>query len=397
MGNPEAGIAILEPAIATLTESGPTRTLVDLLAALGRLLFFCGRHQESLEVWAGAVEVARAAHDGGALIQAESGWGSILSVMHRHDEAQRVLANVLPLIEVSQDLETLLLVLANLGQDCHDAGDFARGRAYSERALELSVRMADPFRTAWQTGALVNWLFLLGDWKEARTRGEQILAATRHLGTSWYTVYPLLELGRLSLAQGRLEEASAQLEECVLRAQEARYLQVLHGAHGLLAERDIFTGDAGAARARLESLLGNHHADPPNHRLALVLATAHLQLGDMERARAATLAAESWARETGSRLTLVEALRVHGMTAVRERRWEEAGQAFRDGAALARALPYPYEEARILYEEGVMHAQCGDARWGAERLEKAAPIFRSLGAQLWVERARDALHTLATR
>lgn len=393
MGNPEAGIAVLEPTIAALTESGPSRALVDLLAALGRLLFFCGRHQESLAEWARAVKVARAMHDSGALIQAESGWGSILSVMHRHEEAQRVLTNILPLIEASQDLETLLLVLANLGQDCHDAGDFARGKAYSERALALSVRMADPFRAAWQTAALVNWLYLLGEWDEARARGEQILASTQHLGTSWYTVYPLLELGRLSLGQGRLEEASAQLEECVLRAKEARYAQVLQGAHALLAERDLLLGDARAARARLEPLLDDHHADPPDHREALVLAMAHLDLGDVEQARAAALAAEAWARQTGSRLTLVEALRVHGMTAARERRWEEARQAFWEGVALARALPYPYEEARILYEEGVMHRQSGDAKRSAERLEKSAQIFRALGASLWTERAMGALQT----
>jgi tetratricopeptide (TPR) repeat protein len=71
-------------------------------------------------------------------------------------------------------------------------------------------------------------------------------------------------------------------------------------------------------------------------------------------------------------LYLVEALRVQGMVLARKGQPEEADRAFQEGLELARSLPYPYAEARILEQMG--------------RGEEALMIFQRLGAAKDVER-----------
>jgi hypothetical protein len=57
-------------------------------------------------------------------------------------------------------------------------------------------------------------------------------------------------------------------------------------------------------------------------------------------------------------------------------------------------MPYPYAEARALYEYGMMRCRQGEPRSGRERLEAALVIFRRLGAQKDVERTEQALAAL---
>ncbi len=83
------------------------------------------------------------------------------------------------------------------------------------------------------------------------------------------------------------------------------------------------------------------------------------------------------ARKTGEILALVDALRVLGMVFTKQGQLEEAGTVFHEGLALARSLPYPYAEARILVEMGA--------------LDDALAIFQQLGAAKEVERVEHLL------
>ena len=73
--------------------------------------------------------------------------------------------------------------------------------------------------------------------------------------------------------------------------------------------------------------------------------------------------------------------RVLGMVRTRQDRTDEAAESFREGLMLARSLPYPYAEARILAEMGM--------------LEEALAIFQRLGAIKDRERTEEALAALS--
>jgi tetratricopeptide (TPR) repeat protein len=121
-----------------------------------------------------------------------------------------------------------------------------------------------------------------------------------------------------------------------------------------------------------------------------LLAWAHLELGELAEAEQVGAEAIARMRADNDRLDLVDALRVQAMVATRQERWPEAEQALEEGLTLARSMPCPYAEGRLLHVCGEMHAQKGAPGLARKRLEAALTIFRRLGARqdaAWVEQA----------
>ena len=71
-----------------------------------------------------------------------------------------------------------------------------------------------------------------------------------------------------------------------------------------------------------------------------------------------------------------------------------AESALREGITLARAMPYPYAEARLLQEQGQLSLQQDEREPAQEHLEAALAIFRRLGARKDIERTEQLLATL---
>jgi hypothetical protein len=94
------------------------------------------------------------------------------------------------------------------------------------------------------------------------------------------------------------------------------------------------------------------------------------------------------------RPVLVEALRVQALVALRRERWAEAARNLEEGLDLARGMPYPYAEARLLHLAGVLHTQTGEPDVARERWEAALAGFTRLGALADVARTAQALRTL---
>jgi hypothetical protein len=57
-------------------------------------------------------------------------------------------------------------------------------------------------------------------------------------------------------------------------------------------------------------------------------------------------------------------------------------------------MPYPYAEARALYERGRLLAKQADREQARPRLAEALGIFRRLGAWPYLERTQQALDAL---
>ena len=65
-----------------------------------------------------------------------------------------------------------------------------------------------------------------------------------------------------------------------------------------------------------------------------------------------------------------------------------------EGLSLARCMPYPYAEGRLLHVYGEMLAQKGEPEPARERLAAALALFRRLGAHKDAERAEQAIAKL---
>jgi hypothetical protein len=137
--------------------------------------------------------------------------------------------------------------------------------------------------------------------------------------------------------------------------------------------------------------------DGDEHDYSILLwcqALACLQLGEVDEAEQTVARSVARAREEGSRQVLVDALRVQALVAIRQEAWDEAAQALVEGLELARAMPYPYAEGRLLHVDGQMQAAQGATDRAHARYQEARAIFRRLGARKEGERTEQMLATL---
>jgi tetratricopeptide (TPR) repeat protein len=220
-----------------------------------------------------------------------------------------------------------------------------------------------------------------------------MVSLSRPLGTSRISWYPLVALGAFSLYAGEWDEAHRHLQEALSAGVETQDLELIRRSQRLLAELDILEGRPETARGRLEPLLDRPGVGEEEDVMYLLplLSWAYLALGDLERA--CRIADDAVRRATSEkrRLYLVEALRVQAMAAIRQKRCRDAARILEEGLSLARSMPYPYGEARLLYEYGMMQTQERNIQQAGERLEEALAIFSRLGAKKDLERTQQAL------
>jgi hypothetical protein len=160
----------------------------------------------------------------------------------------------------------------------------------------------------------------------------------------------------------------------------------------MLAQREILEGHPDTACARLAPLLTAAGQDVWGGLPAqMTLAWAHLDMGEVAAAGEVAGQAITRALATGRRTGLADALWVQAMVATRQGRWEDAARTLEAGLSLARSMPYPYAEGRLLHAYGHMHVAKGEPGPARERLETALAIFRRLGARKDAERVERAL------
>jgi tetratricopeptide (TPR) repeat protein len=273
-----------------------------------------------------------------------------------------------------------------------EQGSFGAAREAAERVLELAERHGF---SSWAALALVrrgSSAFLVGEWGEARRDFAQAAAYGREIGPFWGSFFAPLSLGLLCLAEGSAATASEYLEECERLLRSGRPVPARLRIIGALAERDLRAGQPQRARARLAAVL-DPDAPPEEDTTPLLplMASALLDLANVEEAAEVATRAAAQAQEQGRQVLLADALRVTALVATRRERWEEAEAALEEGLVLARRIGYPYAEARLSQSCGELLAQTGQPKAARERLEAALAIFRRLGAHKDIERVEQTL------
>lgn len=158
---------------------------------------------------------------------------------------------------------------------------------------------------------------------------------------------------------------------------------------------DLTLGIPRAALARLEPL-----ADAPDLDwtyatvLLTVLSQAHLDLGDAARAEELAERALREAETMDNHLDASGALRVKGAAQGEQGCRDEAAGTLEGALAHVRAMSYPYEEAKILREYGMLHVQAGELERARRRLSAALEVLRRLGATKDAEQTGRTLREL---
>jgi tetratricopeptide (TPR) repeat protein len=401
---PDEGLARLQSFLATLDPAEPSRGQAALYASLAWLFLWRGPYAECVTAAEQAAQLARAVGEDKILADVEVRRGTALWCMGRAEEGLRVLVDAVPLAEAAGDLNTLVRALHNIGRAHRDAGAFGRSQEYLQRALELAERAGIRgalLRTTSELGALH---FSQGDWEAARGYLTRAIGLSRAVGWSQLSALPFLTLAQLHLAEGEWTQAGRDLDGCQMLAGGRADVRLWPEVQRLLAECDLLEGRPDAALARLLPLLEcpsvkawDSLLDRGKIYLLPVLARAHLARGEAVAAAEMVARGIQDARAHHNHLALVEALRVQALVRTRQERWAEAAQSLEEGVALARGMPYPYAEARLLQVDGEMQAQKGAPDLARERLEAALGIFHRLGARKDAERVAQAIGDLPAR
>jgi tetratricopeptide (TPR) repeat protein len=216
--------------------------------------------------------------------------------------------------------------------------------------------------------------------RELFARADALMReADRDYGETWQSADLSIHRGAYALAEGREEEGRRLLEEAMHRIAQMGPVSRLHFPTCMLAEADLLAGHPEEARDRLTTWLGDRQTFTPAEHggrgVRPLLAWAEMTLGRHEAAEALLssllLSAPPFFR--------VDALRIQGLLAIAQQRWEVGVAALNEALILARAMPYPYAELKALWVYGRLEAARNEPAAARKRFAAALAICDRLG------------------
>jgi class 3 adenylate cyclase/tetratricopeptide (TPR) repeat protein len=393
-GSIEVGIDRLQTALQALSEGESSSALAGLNSSLARCLYVRGRYDEALAAAERAIHMT-ATEAGGVLAESEVTRGAALAMLGQWSAGLEALSEAVDTAERVDDVFSTCRAKQHISCVYLARGEFEAGRQHMKRALTLAERMNNRRQIATTIFGLSVIAFLAGDRDVAQGYAERSLQLIQGLGGFWLPILHATGLS-LALAPGQWESASPELKECIdiIEAAGTRSRVSLPGwrQQQLLAARDLEDGRPGGARKQLITMLQDSGMERDQAvPLEQLLAWAYLETG--EEAQAADIIRQGLEHAAAETLRLRQAdwLRIQAMLLEQQERRPEAQSALDEALSLSRSMPYPYGEARLLYQSGVMRLRRGESDPGREQLAEALAIFQRLGAERDVERARQTL------
>ncbi len=395
-GTPGEGIAPLRALARRLEQRDAAPPLGGLYGALGMALYVTGQYDEALAAAERAIALSQSAGDQRTGLLAAWLRVYLLILLGRLGQAWQAGQEALPRTEALGDWLCLTQAHRYLAEIHILRGALEAGQEHVARTLASATALGGMAQLSLAL-SYQGWIALLrGEWRAARAALEQALALRSQI-EGWQTaIYAQLFLARLSLAEGDWATAAMAGGEAVTLARGAGDLQGLRWAAGVLAEVEILQGRPEAALARLIPLLDRPGLEECDVTALLpVLGWARLELGQVDEAAATVQHALRRARSEQMRLVLVEALRVEALVALRRERWDGTERGLAEGVALARSMPHPYAEARLLRLSAAMRRGRGQRGPAGEQLSAALALFRRLGARRDAAQVEQDLASLA--
>jgi tetratricopeptide (TPR) repeat protein/transcriptional regulator with XRE-family HTH domain len=350
------------------------------MVTLGRSLAQAGRAADNSQMQAIGTRV-----EGGALIH-----------LGRLTEGAALMAAALPADPQPGD-ERAVQAASLLGAAYLSMGSMDHCAALSERMLVAAERAGDQLVIAMHTTMLAGVCYVRGHWDRGRDlvgRALECFAAT----SSPVAVRSVGVLAPALIWHGAWDQARAYLEGSLQAARSAQLVSIEWTALAHLADLDLLDGRPRDAVTRLHPVTADRPLpavedltwDTPVELLS-VLAEAHLEVGDLDRARAYARCAVDHARRMGAWVQGIRALEVHGMVLARDGHDDLARAAYREGLDRVRAMPFPYGQARLLHAYGLLDRQQQDRGAAHAKFAQALAILERLGADNDADRVRRTI------
>ena len=350
------------------------------MVTLGRSLAQAGRAAGNSQMQAIGTRV-----EGGALIH-----------LGRLAEGAALMAAALPADPQPGD-ERAVQAASLLGAAYLSMGSVDHCAALSERMLAAAERAGDQLVIAMYTAILAGVCYVRGHWDRGRDLVDRALecfaASSSPVAVRWVGL-----LGPALIWHGAWDQARAYLEGSLQAARSVQLVSIEWTALAHLADLDLLDGRPQDAVTRLHPVTAARPLPPVEDltwdtpvELLSVLAAAHLEVGDLDRARAYAGRAVDHARRMGAWVQGIRALEVHGMVLARDSHHDLARAAYQEGLDRARAMPFPYGQARLLYAYGLLDRQQQDHGAAHAKFAQALAILERLGADNDADRLRQAI------
>lgn len=326
-----------------------------------------------------------------------------LRMVGEHDRALSEGQRPVALAETLDDPALLVLILTRVAQVHHLRGAYRQAAAPFRRNLEISAGLPPGERLGLLQPPAVHsryWLVAslgeLGAFDEASIEAEECATIAEGLEQPLALSFACASVGMLALQRGQLGKAGEALERALALGRRdddspwsARFAATLGYALAL-------AGDVDGGQALLDQALAQMVAIGIAGGRSLLLAwlaEARLLAGDARGALESATEAVGLAERHGER--------GHAAWALRARAEAEAGgrgadaeapaRSYRQAAALAAELEMQPLVARCRLGLGVLHAKAGEHEQAETELAAARRLFRSMGMDVWLARAEDAL------
>lgn len=349
-------------------------------AALARVYLLSEQAPKGLQAAERAVAQARIANHAGLLADGLLVRGRGLLGSGRHEDAVAAFNEARHVAEERGDLFTVAAALDLIAGVHRGRGRLLQAAEYAERALVVEEQRGGPDLLESTLSFAADLCLFLGCWTRAKEYVERGLALPGGRSPGW-TRETTTILATVALWEGAWEQMVRDIEEC----HDGDRVRLT----ALLAEMDLLSRDPYRALARLEPLVCDPEgaSDP---RFLIPLSWAYLETGDILRSE--HVLRQMWPLVEMRRPYILDVLRMEGMAAAGKGHRADAASAFARAVREAHAMPYPYSQARALYEWGSALATQGEAEGARRHLEAALAIFRDLGAQPMIDRTERALH-----
>lgn len=269
-------------------------------------------------------------------------------------------------------------------------------QALSARMLRAAEEVGDEVIAAMHTLVLGAACYARGDWPCGQDLVRRVKQRFVAGDPSPLTIRVVPGLATILTWQGAWEEARSYLETSLETARVMDVADVERTALAYLAELDVLQGRPQDAIIRLRPYIASELAWEYAVTFWSALAAAYLELEDLQQARAAAEQAVAVARRSGAWLHGIWALQVHGMVQARCGDHDLAEAAYQEGLERARAMPFPYGEARLLHAHGLLDRQRRNDTAAHARFSDALAIVESLGAERDAIRFREPPDTRAS-
>ena len=361
-----------------------------------RLLYAQGSYQQMVTVGRSLAQAGRAAGNSkletfGAGVQ-----GAGLIRQGRLAEGAALMEQVMPPEGVPDDIDRIADAGVMLSSAYLAMGRVEDCQALSARMLRAAETAGDEVVAAMHIFVLGAACYVRGDWGRGQDLVRRVHQRFVAGDPSPLAIRIAPPLSMILTWQGTWEEARSYLTASLETARSMGVADVEPAVQAHLAELDVLEGRPQDAISRLRPYIGSELAWQYAVTFWSALAAGYLELDDLQQARAAAGQAVSVARQSGAWVYGIRALQVQGMVQARRGDHDLAEATYQEGLERARAMPFPYGEARLLNAQGRLDRQQRNDAAAHARFSDALAIVKALGAEREAIRFREESDTRAS-